>query len=273
MKPPPSPPNLLKPMIVIGISQHLGWVTSWRSLSSGHDPVFFPSSFTWSPFFLSLQNSFFFSFLHSHTHTDTQSKTSIYLLVYSYQHLMSLHTDVGCYSCFHMETAAEGSCKHNVSAERHFYFCTQVDAINSLLKGPVMAKACEETKHFYSDHSQPGTYLYLCVFIAWKWEMYHQLLYNRYTYSRIPGFYVSRVPPNRRLDGSLSLYYPQEHPGGPLEPAHLYQNPGGEPTKICGWWEEHTHTHVLVIVYSYNKSFHLVFILYRWKEPASPGPA
>uniref|UniRef100_A0A671YAN6 Phosphatidylinositol-3,4,5-trisphosphate dependent Rac exchange factor 1 n=1 Tax=Sparus aurata TaxID=8175 RepID=A0A671YAN6_SPAAU len=31
----------------------------------------------------------------------------------------------------------------------------QVDSINSLLKGPVMAKACEETKHFYSDHSQP----------------------------------------------------------------------------------------------------------------------
>uniref|UniRef100_A0A4W6CLF6 Phosphatidylinositol-3,4,5-trisphosphate dependent Rac exchange factor 1 n=1 Tax=Lates calcarifer TaxID=8187 RepID=A0A4W6CLF6_LATCA len=31
----------------------------------------------------------------------------------------------------------------------------QVDSINSLLKGPVMTKACEETKHFYSDHSQP----------------------------------------------------------------------------------------------------------------------
>ncbi len=38
-----------------------------------------------------------------------------------------------------------------------FYFFTQVDSINSLLKGSVMAKACEETKHFYSDHSQPGT--------------------------------------------------------------------------------------------------------------------
>uniref|UniRef100_A0A8D0AME4 Phosphatidylinositol 3,4,5-trisphosphate-dependent Rac exchanger 1 protein n=1 Tax=Sander lucioperca TaxID=283035 RepID=A0A8D0AME4_SANLU len=31
----------------------------------------------------------------------------------------------------------------------------QVESINSLLKGPVMTKACEETKHFYSDHSQP----------------------------------------------------------------------------------------------------------------------
>uniref|UniRef100_A0A7N6B2H4 Phosphatidylinositol-3,4,5-trisphosphate-dependent Rac exchange factor 1 n=1 Tax=Anabas testudineus TaxID=64144 RepID=A0A7N6B2H4_ANATE len=31
----------------------------------------------------------------------------------------------------------------------------QVDSINNLLKGPVMTKACEETKHFYSDHSQP----------------------------------------------------------------------------------------------------------------------
>uniref|UniRef100_A0A3Q1HCX5 Phosphatidylinositol-3,4,5-trisphosphate-dependent Rac exchange factor 1 n=1 Tax=Anabas testudineus TaxID=64144 RepID=A0A3Q1HCX5_ANATE len=28
----------------------------------------------------------------------------------------------------------------------------QVDSINNLLKGPVMTKACEETKHFYSDH-------------------------------------------------------------------------------------------------------------------------
>ncbi|XP_054626845.1 phosphatidylinositol 3,4,5-trisphosphate-dependent Rac exchanger 1 protein isoform X1 [Dunckerocampus dactyliophorus] len=31
----------------------------------------------------------------------------------------------------------------------------QVDSINSLLKGSIMTKACEETKHFYSDHSQP----------------------------------------------------------------------------------------------------------------------
>ncbi|KAG7283499.1 LOW QUALITY PROTEIN: hypothetical protein CRUP_035292, partial [Coryphaenoides rupestris] len=30
-----------------------------------------------------------------------------------------------------------------------------VDSINSLLKGPVMTKACEETKHFHPDHSQP----------------------------------------------------------------------------------------------------------------------
>ncbi|CAL8369604.1 unnamed protein product [Lota lota] len=31
----------------------------------------------------------------------------------------------------------------------------QVDSINGLLKGPVMTKACEETKHFHPDHSQP----------------------------------------------------------------------------------------------------------------------
>ncbi|KAJ3586876.1 hypothetical protein NHX12_013268 [Muraenolepis orangiensis] len=31
----------------------------------------------------------------------------------------------------------------------------QVDSINSLLKGPVMTKACDETKHFHPDHSQP----------------------------------------------------------------------------------------------------------------------
>uniref|UniRef100_A0A669D8E7 Phosphatidylinositol-3,4,5-trisphosphate dependent Rac exchange factor 1 n=1 Tax=Oreochromis niloticus TaxID=8128 RepID=A0A669D8E7_ORENI len=37
----------------------------------------------------------------------------------------------------------------------------QVESINSLLKGPIMTKACEETKHFYSDHSQPDTSLQL----------------------------------------------------------------------------------------------------------------
>uniref|UniRef100_A0A674BRE8 Phosphatidylinositol-3,4,5-trisphosphate dependent Rac exchange factor 1 n=1 Tax=Salmo trutta TaxID=8032 RepID=A0A674BRE8_SALTR len=31
----------------------------------------------------------------------------------------------------------------------------QVDSINSLLKGPVMTKACEETKHFHLDHTKP----------------------------------------------------------------------------------------------------------------------
>uniref|UniRef100_A0A3Q3MJP7 Phosphatidylinositol 3,4,5-trisphosphate-dependent Rac exchanger 1 protein n=1 Tax=Labrus bergylta TaxID=56723 RepID=A0A3Q3MJP7_9LABR len=31
----------------------------------------------------------------------------------------------------------------------------QVDSINSLLKGSVMMKACEETKHFYPDNTQP----------------------------------------------------------------------------------------------------------------------
>lgn len=48
-----------------------------------------------------------------------------------------------------------------------FYFCAQVDSINNLLKGPVMTKACEETKHFYSDHNQPGIHLnYFCVHIC-----------------------------------------------------------------------------------------------------------
>ena len=40
-----------------------------------------------------------------------------------------------------------------------FHSFTQVDSINSLLKRPVMARACEETKHFYSDHSHPGNLL------------------------------------------------------------------------------------------------------------------
>uniref|UniRef100_A0A8C6NNK8 Phosphatidylinositol-3,4,5-trisphosphate dependent Rac exchange factor 1 n=1 Tax=Nothobranchius furzeri TaxID=105023 RepID=A0A8C6NNK8_NOTFU len=31
----------------------------------------------------------------------------------------------------------------------------QVESINSLLKGPVMTKACEETRHFYPDHRFP----------------------------------------------------------------------------------------------------------------------
>ncbi|MFT7804716.1 phosphatidylinositol 3,4,5-trisphosphate-dependent Rac exchanger 1 protein [Arapaima gigas] len=39
----------------------------------------------------------------------------------------------------------------------------QVDSINNLLKGPVMMKACEETKHFPMDHSQPE----LCQMDDW----------------------------------------------------------------------------------------------------------
>uniref|UniRef100_A0A4W5KYE4 Phosphatidylinositol-3,4,5-trisphosphate dependent Rac exchange factor 1 n=1 Tax=Hucho hucho TaxID=62062 RepID=A0A4W5KYE4_9TELE len=34
---------------------------------------------------------------------------------------------------------------------------TPVDSINSLLKGPIMTKACEETKHFHPDHTKPGS--------------------------------------------------------------------------------------------------------------------
>uniref|UniRef100_A0A4W5KIG8 Phosphatidylinositol 3,4,5-trisphosphate-dependent Rac exchanger 1 protein n=1 Tax=Hucho hucho TaxID=62062 RepID=A0A4W5KIG8_9TELE len=37
----------------------------------------------------------------------------------------------------------------------------QVDSINSLLKGPIMTKACEETKHFHPDHTKPGSSYHL----------------------------------------------------------------------------------------------------------------
>ena len=141
-----------------------------------------------------------------------------------------------------------------------FYFCIQVDSINSLLKGPVMAKACEETKYFYSDHSQPGTCMCVRVRVRVEVEcltvggviirLLIQLLHNSYTLS-LSWFYVHRVPPDRRLDRSLSLHYSQEHPGGPLEPAQLYQNPGGEPAEICGWLVDcgHTHTHTRAHMY------------------------
>lgn len=49
------------------------------------------------------------------------------------------------------------------------YFYTQVDSINSLLKGAIMTKACEETKHFYSDHNQPGKHrIYFSVHLLLK---------------------------------------------------------------------------------------------------------
>lgn len=48
------------------------------------------------------------------------------------------------------------------------YFSAQVDSINSLLKRPVMAKAYEETKHFYADHGHLGkpVYLHECVCVC-----------------------------------------------------------------------------------------------------------
>lgn len=50
------------------------------------------------------------------------------------------------------------------------FILLQVESINCLLKGSVMTKACDETKHFYSDHSQPGTCLLLSLHLlqaAW----------------------------------------------------------------------------------------------------------
>ena len=110
----------------------------------------------------------------------------------------------------------------------------------------------------------------VCVLNAWQVRggviilLLIQLLHDSYTLS-LSWFYVHRVPPDRRLDRSLSLHYSQEHPGGPLEPAQLYQNPGGEPAEICGWLVDRGHTHmctyVHVMVYSYNRSLNLVFLL------------
>lgn len=112
-----------------------------------------------------------------------------------------------------------------------FHFSTQVDSINSLLKRPVMAKACEETKHFYSDHSHPGNpFNCLCVCSVNLSPLI------AHTHSCGFVFTCSRISPNRRLDSSLSRYYSQEHPGGPMEPTQLHQNPGGEPPEICGWY-------------------------------------
>lgn len=55
-----------------------------------------------------------------------------------------------------------------------------------------------------------------------------------------------RTSPNRRLDSSLSLRYPQEHPGGPMEPAHLYQSSGGEPPENRRWCVRRLNQHVKV---------------------------
>lgn len=51
-----------------------------------------------------------------------------------------------------------------------WFVFVQVESINGLLKGPVMTKACEETRHFYSDHNQPGTRSVQCVFVPYRVE-------------------------------------------------------------------------------------------------------
>lgn len=90
-----------------------------------------------------------------------------------------------------------------MSARVFFHFSTQVDSINSLLKRPVMAKACEETKHFYSDHSHPGNpFNCLCVC-----SVNSSPLITAHIHGYVFVFHCSRISPNRRLDSSLSLYY------------------------------------------------------------------
>jgi len=48
-----------------------------------------------------------------------------------------------------------------------------------------MTKACEETKHFYSDHSQPGTCMCVCVCFTTRkvrvCVVVLTLLHDRYT--------------------------------------------------------------------------------------------
>uniref|UniRef100_A0A4W6CLB3 Phosphatidylinositol-3,4,5-trisphosphate dependent Rac exchange factor 1 n=1 Tax=Lates calcarifer TaxID=8187 RepID=A0A4W6CLB3_LATCA len=56
----------------------------------------------------------------------------------------------------------------------------QVDSINSLLKGPVMTKACEETKHFYSDHRCVNMFLFI------------QPINNTHTLTHFLGFILQR---------------------------------------------------------------------------------
>lgn len=150
-----------------------------------------------------------------------------------------------------------------------FIPCPQVDSINCLLKGAVMSKACEETKHFYSDHTQPGTYACPCVSSCHVDGVPQQM-------HALTRSLLNRVPTNRRLDGSLSPHHPQEHPGGPLEPPQLHQNPGGEPAEIRGRLAQ-THTHMAHGARdscSFNSKVILFsFCPHRWKEPASPGSA
>lgn len=111
-----------------------------------------------------------------------------------------------------------------------FHFSTQVDSINSLLRRPVMVKACEETKHFYSEYGHLGNLFIGTSVCVCKFDEILTLFF-------LNG---DRISPNRRLDSSLPLRYSQEYPGGPMEPAYLYQNPGGEPPEIC---RRYVHRH------------------------------
>lgn len=67
---------------------------------------------------------------------------------------------------------------------------------------------------------------------------------NHFWKPNFAHFHVIRVPSDRsgRLDSPLPPHHPQEHPGRPLEPAHLHQNPGGESAEICGR-SVHIHMH------------------------------
>ncbi|XP_025119111.3 phosphatidylinositol 3,4,5-trisphosphate-dependent Rac exchanger 1 protein isoform X4 [Bubalus bubalis] len=85
----------------------------------------------------------------------------------------------------------------------------QVDSIHTLLKGPVMSRAFEETKHFPMDHSLQASM-----------HPYIQVQTER-------GMYNPWPEPD-----------PDQHSGGPLEPPQFHQDPGGQHSEIRGRWKE-----------------------------------
>ena len=94
---------------------------------------------------------------------------------------------------------------------------------------------------------QPTRYRFTCVYVGVC--VFAPLLIQRLHSHTFLGFHVNRVSPNRRLDHSVPLHNPKKYPGGSLEPAQLYQNPGGEPAAICRWLVDHTRAWVAPHVY------------------------
>lgn len=110
------------------------------------------------------------------------------------------------------------------------------------------------------------------------------------------ALHLTRVPSDGGLDHPLPLHHSQEHPGGPLEPAQLHQNPGGQSAEIRGRLAEQTHQrdthapsdaqhkqkHCRVRLFTFAGSESALalmclcvfsFLPCRWKEPAPPGAA
>lgn len=75
-----------------------------------------------------------------------------------------------------------------------------------------------------------------------------------------------RIQAKRRVHGPWAELDPDQHPGGPLEPAQLHQDPGGQHPAICGRSGVGRMSHTLV---AFDSDADCV-VVWKWAYPCGP---